>query len=132
MAEEVELRQQHYRGKTLEELQELSVREVAQFLPSRARRTVLRNFEKVEKFLQRCEKKWQRNKDVRTHLRDMVIMPKLVGKKIYVHNGKNFQEVNVTIEMIGHRLGEFAPTRGKVSHGKAGVGATRGTRAQKK
>ena len=121
-----------YRGKSLEELQTLDVRESAKFLPSRSRRTVLRNFDTIEKFIKRSENKLAKNKRIRTHFRDLVIVPKLVGLTISVHSGKGFQDVPISIEMIGHRLGEFAPTRSRVSHGSAGIGATKSSRALKK
>jgi ribosomal protein S19 len=41
------------------------------------------------------------------------------------YNGKTFLPVDIIAEMLGHRLGEFSPTRTKVKHGSAGVGATR-------
>ena len=53
----------------------------------------------------------------------------MVGLTIYVHNGKEFSEVKLTAEMIGHRLGEFAATRRQVKHGAPGVGATRSSAA---
>ncbi|MAG38416.1 30S ribosomal protein S19 [Candidatus Pacearchaeota archaeon] len=121
-----------YRGQPLEELQKMDVRESAKFLPSRSRRTILRNFDVIEKFIARAEKKDIKKKRIKTHLRDLVVVPRLVGLTISVHNGKSFTEVPITIEMIGHRLGEFAQTRGKVNHGSAGIGATKSSRAQKK
>ena len=130
--QQVETKEQIYRGKSLEELKTLDVREVAKFLPSRSRRTVLRNFDKIENFIKRCDKKIARKKKIKTHSRDLVIVPKLVGLTIGIYNGKLFQDVSITYEMIGHRLGEFAPTRGKVTHGSAGIGATKSSRAQKK
>ncbi len=137
MAEEreeikVRVKEKKYRGQTLDYLKSLDVRESAKFLPSRSRRSVLRNFDKVEKFIKRCEKKIERKKRIRTHLRDLVIVPKLVGMIIEVHYGRGFQEVPITIEMIGHRLGEFALTRGRVKHSSAGIGATRGSKSIKK
>ena len=121
-----------YRGKSLEELRSLDVRESAKLMKSRPRRAVLRNFHTIEKFLQRCDKKIARNKKIKTHLRDIVIVPKLVGLTIHVYTGMVFQEVPITLEMIGHRLGEFAQTRGRVNHGSAGIGATKSSRAIKK
>ncbi len=121
-----------YRGKTIEYLKTLDVRESAKFLPSPSRRYLLRNFQTIEKFIKRCDKKLAQNKKIRTHLRDLVIVPKLIGLTISVYNGRNFQEIPITHEMIGHRLGEFALTRSKVSHGAAGLGATKSSRAQKK
>ncbi len=134
MAEQVVIRSkiERYRGKTLEELQTLDVRESAKYLPARSRRSVLRNFDVIEKFIKRCNSKIEKKKRIRTHLRDIVIVPKLVGMKISVHNGRTFEEVLITTKMIGHRLGEFALTRGRVNHGSAGIGATKSSRAQKK
>ena len=129
---ELRRKEHFFRGKTIEELKTLDVRESAKFLKSRPRRAVLRNFQEIEKFIKRAEKKLTKNKKIKTHLRDLVIVPKLVGLTIAVHNGKNFQDILITIEMIGHRLGEFAMTRQKVTHSSAGIGATKSSRAQKK
>lgn len=128
----VKIKEVVYRGKPLEELKKLSIREVARYLPSRSRRSVLRNFDAIEKFVQRCERAVSEKKKIRTHLRDMVITPRLVGMTISVYNGKSFQEVNILPQMIGHRLGEFALTRAKVVHGEAGIGATKSSKAEKK
>jgi len=121
-----------YRGKTLEYLKTLDVRESAKFLPSPSRRSILKGFDMIEKFIKRCEKKIARGKRIKTQKRAVVIVPKLVGMVIGVHNGKNFSDVEIQPEMIGHRLGEFAPTRNRVHHGSAGLGATKGSRALKK
>jgi small subunit ribosomal protein S19 len=129
---QVQVKESNYRGISIEELKKLDVRESAKYLPSRARRFVLRNFDTIEKFIKRCETKVSKNKKIKTHLRDIVIVPKLVGKSVLVYNGKIFQEVIITTEMIGHKLGEFSPTRGRVKHGGAGIGATKSSRAQKK
>jgi small subunit ribosomal protein S19 len=134
MAEEIRVRskEKKYRGQSLEDLKALDVRESAKFLPARSRRTVLRNTDVVEKFIKSCEKKIAKGKRVKTHLRDIVIVPKLVGMTIGIHDGRNYQIVEVTMEMIGHRLGEFALTRTRVKHSSAGVGATKGSRTAKK
>ncbi len=121
-----------YRGKTLEFLQSLDVREFAKYLPSRSRRYILRNFNVIEKFIKRAESKIVKKKKIKTHLRDLVIVPKFVGMTISIHNGKSFLDIPITIEMIGHKLGEFALTRSKVTHGSAGIGATKSSKAQKK
>jgi small subunit ribosomal protein S19 len=130
--EEIESKTVTYRGKTLDYLKSLDVRESTKFLPARSRRSVLRNFDKVEKFIKSCDEKLANKKKIRTHLRDLIIVPKMVGLTIGIHNGKNFQDISLTHEMIGHRLGEFAPTRSKVTHSSAGIGATKSSRAQKK
>ncbi len=132
--EEVKLRSKElkFKGQNLELLQSLDVREAAKYLPSRSRRSVLRNFDVIEKFIRRCEIKVGKNKKIKTHKRDIIIMPGLVGKRIGIYDGKTFQEVEITIDMIGHRLGEFALSRKKVTHSSAGLGATKGSRAKKK
>ncbi|MGB9708352.1 MAG: 30S ribosomal protein S19 [Candidatus Pacearchaeota archaeon] len=114
-----------YRGKGIEELKQMDLREFAKLLPSREKRTLLRQTEKVEKFLKRCEKKISMNKGIRTHSRSMIIVPKMIGLTINIHNGKEFVAIKITEEMLGHRLGEFALTRRKVEHGAPGIGATR-------
>jgi small subunit ribosomal protein S19 len=65
---------------------------------------------------------------LRTHYRHLGILPRFVGKIIAVHNGKDFQNVTVQPEMIGHRLGEFAITTKACAHTGVGVGATRGSK----
>ena len=121
-----------FRGKTLEELQKLDVREFAKFLKSRQRRTVLRQFQEIEKFAARAKTKISKNKTVKTHFRDLSIVPDMVGMKIHVYNGKIFVPIEITGEMLGHKFGEFSPTRTKVKHSKAGVGATKGTKHKAK
>lgn len=134
MAEKMEItkKQFTYRGKTLDELNLLEVREFAKYLKSRERRAALRQFNEIEKFIVRASKKISKNKPVKTHNRDMVIVPKMVGMKIGIHDGRNFTPIEITGNMLGHRLGEFALTRAKVKHGAAGVGATKGSKAQAK
>jgi len=132
MAEEIRKKQFTYRGKTMEELKALDVREFAKYLKSRQRRTVLRNFQEIEKFISRSKIKIERNKPVKTHQRDLVVVPDMVGMKIQIYNGNKFIPVEMMGEMLGHKFGEFAPTRARIKHSKAGVGATKGTRAQAK
>lgn len=134
MAEEVIMKSKDiiFRGKKLEDLKEMDVRESAKYMKSRSRRTILRNFNVIEKFLKRCEKKAAKGKKIRTQNRDLVIVPKLVGLKIGIYNGKTFEDVLMLPEMIGHRLGEFAMTRKRVQHGEAGIGSTKSSKAAKK
>lgn len=54
---------------------------------------------------------------IKTWARTSVISPEMVGYTIGVHNGKDFVNVFITEEMVGHRLGEFAPTRKFIKHG---------------
>jgi len=114
-----------YRGYTLEELQKMDITDLSSLLPSRIRRKIKRGFRDEEKNLL---KKIKEKGNVRTHLRDMIILPSMVGKTVKIHNGKEFVSVEIQPEMIGHYLGEFAPTRREVKHGSAGLGATRSSK----
>jgi len=114
-----------FRGKSVDELKNLDTREFAKFLTSRQRRTVLRQFDNLEKFINKCEKCSKNKKPIKTHLREIIIFPKMVGLTIQVYNGKQFFPIKIITEMIGHRLGEFSTTRSKVQHGAPGIGATR-------
>ena len=130
---ETDTKKQHtFRGKTVEELQKMDVREFAKFLPSRQRKAVLRHFQEIEEFLNRAKKKVANNKPIRTHLRDLITVPGMIGMKIQIHNGRMFIPAEITWDKLGHRFGEFAPTRAKIKHGKAGVGSTKGTKNKAK
>ncbi len=115
-----------FRGKKIDDLKSLSLNEFAELLKSRERRKIKRGFTEEEKKLL---KDLERKNEVKTHCRDMVILPLMVGKTINVYNGKEFVAVRVTAEMLGHRLGEFALTRKRVQHHAPGVGATRSSQA---
>jgi len=93
--------------------------------PARLRRSIKRGFSKEHKKLQANLKV---SDSVRTHLRDMIVFPEMVGKSIEIYNGKSFEKVDVIPEMVGHYFGEFALTRHRVTHGSAGVGATRSSK----
>lgn len=121
-----------FRGKTIEELKVLDVREFAKYLSSRARRTVLRQFQDIEKFINRSKKKLSNGKRIKVHNRSLVVVPEMVGMKIQIYNGREFIPIEVTGEMLGHRFGEFALTRARINHGKAGVGATKGSKHKAK
>jgi small subunit ribosomal protein S19 len=121
-----------YRGHTLEELQEMDIEEVAELLPARVRRSITRglSYEK-EQLLEEAREAGEEetaNNPIRTHLRDMPIVPEMVGLTFAVHNGQSFERVNVEPEMLGHYLGEFQLTRTSVEHGQAGIGATRSSK----
>jgi len=119
-----------YRGKSLDELKQMDIREFAKLLKSNEKRTALRQHDLIQNFILRCGKRIVKNKPIRTHSREMLIVPKMVGLRIHIHEGRNFVPIDITIEMLGHRLGEFAATRTKVKHGAAGIGATKSSAAQ--
>jgi small subunit ribosomal protein S19 len=111
-----------YKGNSLEDLQKMSMSELMNVLPSRIRRDLKRGLSDEKKYLL---KKLKTKDNVETHLRDMIILPEMVGKTIKIHNGKEFQPMLMEPDMIGHYLGEFAQTRKKVTHSAPGIGATK-------
>lgn len=118
-----------YRGKKADELKQLDTREFARYLKSEEKRNALRQFDSIERFIAQCKICVEKGKPIRTHLRHLIITPKMIGFTIYVHNGKEFTPVKIQTEMMGHRLGEFSVTRRKVDHGAPGIGATRSSAA---
>lgn len=118
-----------YRGKTLEELQSMSLEDVSKLMNSRQRRSLLRGMSKQQKKLIEEVRRW-RGKDIviKTHARDMIIIPEMVGSKIGVYNGKEYKVITIEEAMLGHYLGEFALTRKPVKHSAPGLGATRGSK----
>ncbi len=115
-----------FRGKSLEELKKLTLDEFALLVPARQRRTIQRGLSEDHKKL--LHKVKIRDQNIRTHLRDMVVTPEMVGLKIAIHTGKEFTPVEIIPEMLGHYFGEFVLTRKKVAHGAAGIGATRSSK----
>ena len=120
-----------FRGYTLEELQAMSLEEVIELLPSRQRRSLKRGFlPRQEKVLAKMEKVDIENNNgrpevIKTHCRDMIVLPNMVGYTFGIYNGREFVEVTIKPEMIGCYFGEFAQTRSRVRHGDPGMGATR-------
>jgi small subunit ribosomal protein S19 len=123
-----------YRGHTLEELRKMNMDQFIQLLPARARRSLKRGLpprqKKLLERLRRAYRAKKRGKDLltRTHVRDMIIFPEMVGLKIGVYNGKEYITVEIKPEMISHYLGEFSLTRRRVQHGSPGIGATRSSK----
>ncbi len=114
-----------YRGHSLDELKGMDLNMFVELLPARQRRKMKRELTDDQKKLLQ---KLREGKTVRTHLRDMIILPEMVGHTIGVHNGKAFANFEVEPEMLGHYVGEYALTRTRVSHGGPGVGATRSSK----
>ena len=124
----------HYRGYTLDDLKKMNMDQFIQLLPARARRSLKRGLPpRQKKLLERLRRSYRakkRGKDIltRTHVRDMIVFPEMVGLKIGVYNGKTYEVVEVKPDMIGHYLGEFSQTRKRITHGSPGVGATRSSK----
>ncbi|MBN2141708.1 30S ribosomal protein S19 [Candidatus Woesearchaeota archaeon] len=111
-----------YKGKKVEELVKMSLAELATMMHSDARRRIIRLSDADKKLIKKIE---NCKKPVKTHRRNMIILPTFVGKTVMIHGGKEYQQVVITPEMIGHWLGEYALTRKRVGHSAPGVGATR-------
>jgi len=121
-----------YRGHTLDELQDMDLEDVVELLPARQRRSITRGLSaEKEKLLAKAEdadSDETADSPIRTHLRDMPILPSFVDLTFAVYNGQEFERVRIEPEMIGHYLGEFQLTRTSVEHGQAGIGATRSSK----
>jgi len=124
-----------WRGKKIEELKTLDMSEFMILVDSRARRSLKRGFDK--KLMKQMDKYLEKTKDgnyqkpIRTHLRDTIVIPKMLGIKFAVYRGNKFEDVEIVPNMLGHYLGEFVLTRKRLQHGKAGIGATRSSTALK-
>ena len=116
-----------YRGYTMEELLQMPFDEMLDLLPSRARRTYDKGLNPEQQVL--VDKlKVESEAVVRTHRRDVPVIPQFVGRTVAVYTGKEFKEIEIKPEMIGHFLGEFALTRRAPQHSGPGVGATRSSK----
>jgi small subunit ribosomal protein S19 len=120
-----------YRGHSLSSLTGMSMDEFINLLPSRQRRSLQRGLTPEQRILleklREAKEAQKQGKEVnlKTHVRDLIILPEMVGIKIQIHNGKEFVNVEMKPEMIGHYLGEFAITNKPVRHGTPGIGASR-------
>ena len=124
-----------FMGRKLEELKAMSTNEFAELVNARVRRSLKRGFTPMQKKLlekvkiaAKAKASGKEPKPIRTHERDMVILPSFVGLKLAVHNGREFKQFEVQPEMLGHFLGEFALTRKRIEHGSPGVGASRSSK----
>ncbi|NHI89754.1 MAG: 30S ribosomal protein S19 [Candidatus Thorarchaeota archaeon] len=120
-----------YRGYPLSELVKMNMDSLIELLPTRRRRTLKRGLpprqKKLLMKLRAARKQQRKGKEVvvRTHCRDMVILPEMVDLTLAIHNGKDFTKVKIIPQMIGHVLGEFSITTRQVRHGNPGIGATK-------
>ena len=122
------VREFKYRGYTLQQVQGLSLENFLTLLTSRQRRSLNRSIStEKRKLLEEVRRARDRAeaKPIKTHARDMVILPHMVGITIHIHNGKDFVPLMIKPEMMGHYLGEYVHTIKKVVHGTPGIGASR-------
>ena len=117
-----------FHGLSTEETESLTGEKLFELLSSRARRSLKRGINDQKRKLIdeiKMKKAGKLNGDIKTHLRDLIILPYMVGVTVNVFSGKEFVPIVITTEMIGHYLGEYVITNKRVSHGAPGVGASR-------
>jgi small subunit ribosomal protein S19 len=121
-----------YKGKTVDELKALSIQDFAKLVPSRQRRSLTKGFTNAQKLLLkkiRAANSGKYKKPVKTQCRNMVIIPEMIGMSIHIYNGKDFNQIVINNEMLGHYLGEYSFTRKRVEHSAPGIGATKSSAA---
>merc|ERR1712164_100596 len=113
-----------YRGIDLEKLLDMSNQDLMELFRARARRKFSRGIKRKPIALLKKLRKAKRDtaygekpESVKTHLRNMVIVPEMIGSVVGVYNGKQYIKVEVKPEMIGHYLAEFSITYKPISHG---------------
>jgi len=124
-----------YRGVDLDQLLDMPNEQLCELMHSRVRRRFSRGLKrKPMALLQKLRKAkkeappMEKPAIVKTHLRDMIIVPEMVGSIVGIYNGKTFNQVEIKPEMIGHYLGDFSLTYKPVKHGRPGIGATHSSR----
>jgi len=126
-------RQTHYRGRTLEELQSMTLDEIVELLPARQRRSLTRpqywNHERSKLLgkLREAKEAKEKGKEiiVKTHVRDFIVLPEFVGLTVEIHDGKGYEQVELTLNKVGTYFAEYAHPRSLVRHSAPGIGATR-------
>ncbi|AET38343.1 40S ribosomal protein uS19 Ecym_2631 [Eremothecium cymbalariae DBVPG len=121
-----------YKGVSLEKMLEMPTEEFVKLAPARVRRRFARGLSSkpagLMKKLRAAKLATPVNEKpsvVRTHLRNMIIVPEMIGSVVGVYNGKVFNQVEIKPEMVGHYLGEFSITYTPVRHGRAGATTSR-------
>ena len=117
-----------YRGLSQKELEELPLDKLLKLFPARIRRSLTRGINDNKRKLIgeiKATKEGKLKTPINTHLRDLIILPFMIGTTVNVYSGKEFVPVTITSEMVSHYLGEYVITNKRVSHGAPGVGASR-------
>jgi len=115
-----------YHGLSKEELSNIPNEKLLKLFTARIRRSLTRGTMSDDKKKLMEEMKDKNNKNpIKTHLRDVIILPYMIGKTVQVFSGKEFVPITITLQMVGHYLGEYVITNKRVNHGAPGVGASR-------
>ena len=102
--------------------------ELFALLNARQRRSLKRGLSDNKKKLIAEIKEMKEGKSknpIKTHQRDLIILPYMIGTTINVFDGNEFKPIGIGAEMVGHYIGEYAITNKRVNHGAPGVGASR-------
>lgn len=117
-----------YRGVPHEELEGMQLEKLFQLFTARQRRSLTRGItDGKRKLVEEIKgtKAGRLKNPIRTHVRDLIVLPYMVGVTVNVFSGKEFVPIQIREEMIGHYLGEYVITNKRVQHGAPGVGASR-------
>merc|ERR1711872_780466 len=124
-----------YRGVDLDQLLDFNQEQLMELFRCRIRRRFSRGMTRkpmaLVKRLRKAKKEappMEKPEVVKTHLRNMVVIPEMIGSIVGVYNGKTFNQVEIKPEMVGHYLGEFSISYKPVKHGRPGIGATHSSR----
>lgn len=124
-----------YRGVDLDQLLDMKNDDLIELFHARARRRFQRGLKRkpmaLIKKLRKVKKEatgGEKPEPVRTHLRDMIVVPEMIGSMVGVYNGKTFNQVEIKPEMVGHYLAEFSISYKPTKHGRPGIGASTSSR----
>lgn len=119
-----------FRGKEAHEYENMPMDKFLPMLRASERRAVKRMGMEYKTLIAKADevKKSGSGKVVRTRVREAVILPQWLGMKFGVYNGKEYKEMTIGAQMLGHRLGEFSHTTKHVVHSAPGIRATRGSK----
>merc|ERR1712039_637494 len=123
-------RKYSYRGVDLDKLLDMSNQDLMELFRARQRRKFSRGIKRKPISLLKKTKRETAYGDkpeaVKTHLRNMVIVPEMIGSVVGVYNGKQYINVEIKPDMVGHYLAEFSITYKPTKHGRAGGGGKGG------
>ena len=114
-----------YHGLSKEELANMPQEKLLKLFSARVRRSLTRGINDDKRKLMEEMKDKNNKNPIKTHLRDVIILPYMVGATVHIFSGKEFVPVTITLQMVGHYLGEYVITNKRVNHGAPGVGASR-------
>ena len=114
-----------YHGLSKEELSNIPNEKLLKLFTARIRRSLTRGINDDKRKLMEEMKDKNNKNPIKTHLRDVIILPYMVGVTVHIFSGKEFVPITITLQMVGHYLGEYVITNKRVNHGAPGVGASR-------